>query len=134
APGGISYTRSAEVQNAVGSIPRCELGPAAPRPPLPPHLNPAALVPPDEDERCDVVVVGSGAGGATAARVLAEAGLDVIVLEAGEYHAAITYARDPIDALTTLYRDGGLTACDGRPPTALPAGRGGGRTPVLHSG
>ena len=131
---GISYARAAEVQNAVGSIPRCELGPAAPRPPLPPHLNPAALVPPDEDERCDVVVVGSGAGGAAAARVLAEAGLDVIVLEAGEYHDAITYSRDPIDALTTLYRDGGLTACDGRPPIALPVGRCVGGTTVINSG
>src|SRR5205085_5289262 len=71
---GISYARAAEVQYAAGSTPRCELGPAAPRPPLPPHLNPAALVPPAEDERSDVVVAGSGAGGAAPARVLAEAG------------------------------------------------------------
>jgi choline dehydrogenase-like flavoprotein len=131
---GMSYARAREVQSVVGSVPRCELGPAAPRPPLPPHLNPAALAPPDEDERCDVVVVGSGAGGAAAARVLSEAGLDVIVLEEGEYHDAVTYPRDPIDALTTLYRDGGLTACDGRPPIALPVGRCVGGTTVINSG
>ena len=131
---GVSYARAREVQRVVGSVPRCELGPAAPSPPLPPHLNPATLVPPDEDESCDVVVVGSGAGGAAVGRVLAEAGLDVIILEEGAYHDAITYSRDPIDALTTLYRDGGLTACDGRPPIPLPVGRCVGGTTVINSG
>jgi choline dehydrogenase-like flavoprotein len=85
-------------------------------------------------ERCDAVVVGSGAGGAAAARVLAEAGLEVIVLEEGGYHDALTYSRDAVDALTTLYRDGGLTACDGRPPIALPVGRAVGGTTVINSG
>jgi choline dehydrogenase-like flavoprotein len=133
---GVSYARAPEVQSVVGSSPRCELAPGAVPPPLPPHLNAAGLTPPhgDAEERCDVVVVGSGAGGAAAARVLAESGLDVIVLEEGGYHDAVTYSRDPIDALTTLYRDAGLTACDGRPPIALPVGRCVGGTTVINSG
>src|SRR3954451_19294566 len=41
--------------------------------------------PPGEGEECDVAIVGSGAGGAAAAAELAEAGLDVILLEAGDH-------------------------------------------------
>src|SRR5687768_4671702 len=41
---------------------------------------------PGGDLACDVVVVGSGAGGAVIASELAEGGLDVIVLEEGGYH------------------------------------------------
>jgi choline dehydrogenase-like flavoprotein len=132
---GVSYARAPAVQALVGSAPRCELEPGAKSPRLPPHLDFRALAPPDDGhERCDVGVVGSGAGGAAAARVLAESGLDVVVLEEGGYHDALTYSRDPVDALTTLYRDGGLTACDGRPPIALPVGRAVGGTTVINSG
>ena len=131
----LPYARSDEVQALVGSSPRCELGRGSDPPLLPPHLDRAAMEPPvGEVEDCDVVVVGSGAGGAAAARVLAEAGLDVIVLEEGDYHDAITYSRDPVEALATLYRDGGLTACEGRPPIALPVGRCVGGTTVINSG
>ena len=35
------------------------------------------------DLKCDILVIGSGCGGGTAARVLAEGGKDVILLEEG---------------------------------------------------
>src|SRR4051794_11412835 len=95
------WARNARVQEGLGVAPGCELAPGAPHPrPDVPPLSGADLVPPGEDESCDVVIVGSGAGGATAARLLAEAGLDVIVLEEGSLHDASTYSTDPLASLS----------------------------------
>ena len=58
-------------------------------------------------------IVGSGAGGAVAAAVLAEAGLEVLVLEAGPYLDRDSYPHEPLAAITSLYRDGGLTVAEG---------------------
>jgi choline dehydrogenase-like flavoprotein len=128
----VAYARDPAVQAALGCQAGCE--------PLEPGAAPAlaldrdALVAPADVERCDVVIVGSGAGGASAARVLAEAGLDVIVVEHGAYHDAASYPRDPIEALPTLYRDAGLTICEGRPAIPVPVGRCVGGTTVINSG
>ena len=57
----------------------------------------------------DVVVIGSGAGGAVVARELARAGRSVIVLEEGGYHPQKEYAAlSPSRALSTLAREAGL--------------------------
>ena len=90
--------------------------------------------PAGEGEECDVVIVGSGAGGAVAAATLAEAGLDVIVLEAGEHHDRDSYPSDPLEAIASLYRDGGLTIAEGRPPIPVPVARTVGGTTVINSG
>ncbi len=45
----------------------------------------------DGAERADVLVVGAGAAGAVVTRRLAEAGLDVVCLEQGRWHAADEY-------------------------------------------
>ncbi|HEX8855251.1 MAG TPA: FAD-dependent oxidoreductase [Thermoleophilaceae bacterium] len=130
----LGYTRDAAVQEAVGSFTTCVTASgAAPERDAPP-LDPAAMRAPDGVERCDVVVVGSGAGGASAARVLAERGLDVMVVESGEYHDASTYTTDPLEAIPQLYRDGGMTACEGRPVIPLPLGHCVGGTTVINSG
>lgn len=85
--------------------------------------------------RADVVVVGSGAGGAMAARTLARAGLTVIVVEEGRRHVVGEFrTRHPLDRFAALYRDGGATAAIGRPPVVLPIGRGVGGTTLVNSG
>jgi choline dehydrogenase-like flavoprotein len=59
---------------------------------------------------CDVVVVGSGAGGGVAAAVLARAGLDVIVVEAGGYHAEDSFDGAELSSVQNLYLNGGAVA------------------------
>jgi choline dehydrogenase-like flavoprotein len=125
---GVSYSRDARVQAVLGVETRCEGTPA------PLKLDPEAMRAPDDVERCDVVVVGSGAGGASVARALSEAGVSVIVVEEGDYYDASTYSRDVFESLPRLYRDSGLTVAEGRPAIPLPVGRCVGGTTVINSG
>ncbi len=130
---GLGYATDERVRAAVGYEAGCVVADGEPpreanRPPL------GDLDPPGDGEECDVVIVGSGAGGAAAASLLAEAGLDVVVLEAGPYRDARDYPTEPLAALTALYRDGGLTVCDGRPAIPTPVGRVVGGTTLINSG
>jgi choline dehydrogenase-like flavoprotein len=130
----LGYGRDPAVRAALGVEGCCKVAGDDSPPPPAPRLDPAALEPPEGVERCDVVVVGSGAGGAAVARTLAERGLEVIVVEEGGYHDASTYPDDTLEALGALYRDGGLTVCEGRPAIPLPVGRCVGGTTVINSG
>jgi choline dehydrogenase-like flavoprotein len=92
------------------------------------------LEPRGEGEECDVAIVGSGAGGAVAAAILAEAGLDVLVLEAGAHYNRENYPADRLEAITELYRDAGLTIAAGKPPIPIPVAKAVGGTTVINSG
>ena len=73
------------------------------------------------------MIVGSGAGGAVAAATLAEAGLDVLVLEAGGHYNRDSYPSDHLEAIAALYRDAGLTIAEGKPPIPVPVAKVGRR-------
>lgn len=62
----------------------------------------------------DVVIVGSGAGGAVVARLLAEAGQRVVVLEEGPHVPLSKYRKmRPSQHLRSVWRDGGMTLAVG---------------------
>jgi choline dehydrogenase-like flavoprotein len=83
---------------------------------------------------CDVVVVGSGAGGSTVAAELAEAGFDVIVVEEGSYYSTRDFTADTSAMVRQLYRDGGATLAVGTPPVMYQEGRAVGGSTVINGG
>jgi len=127
----LGYSIDPRVEERVGLETSCRVGEGPPPQPAGPLGDTA---PAGEGEECDVVVVGSGAGGAVAAATLAEAGLDTILLEAGAGYNRDNYPEDPLDAIASLYRDGGLTIAEGRPPIPVPVARTVGGTTVINSG
>jgi long-chain-alcohol oxidase len=71
----------------------------------------SAITPDSELElSCEVCVIGSGAGGATAAAVLAMAGKDVIVLEAGGYFDDADFRGGELEGFQNLYLEGGFSS------------------------
>ncbi|HYH58366.1 MAG TPA: GMC family oxidoreductase N-terminal domain-containing protein [Thermoleophilaceae bacterium] len=97
-----------------------------------PELHPARPSE-DMDLECDVCVVGSGAGGGTAAGVLAAAGLDVVVLEAGEYYSARDFDGGEFDGFARMYMNGGASATDDQSLGLLAGATVGGGTVVNYS-
>ena len=86
-------------------------------------------------DEADVVIVGTGAGGAVAAYELAEAGLSVILVEEGKTYAREDFDGKPLlDRLDSAYRDNGLTFTTGNVTISLPMGKAVGGTTVVNSG
>ncbi len=82
----------------------------------------------------DALVVGSGPGGAVTARVLAEAGLDVLVVEEGDWVETGSVESYSVDQMQRQYRNSGLTVALGRPSVAYTEGCGAGGGSEVNSG
>ncbi|MFW5925171.1 MAG: GMC family oxidoreductase N-terminal domain-containing protein [Myxococcota bacterium] len=83
-------------------------------------------------DAADVVIVGTGVGGATAARVLAEAGLDVVLVEEGPKVPEQGFRRDAYSAFKLLWRDLGFQVAEGRGFIPVLQGRAIGGTTVIN--
>jgi hypothetical protein len=82
----------------------------------------------------EVLVIGSGAGGATIARTLAELGHDVLVLEEGHRVPSARYGGSSADAFPTFYRNRGMTPIMGPIPIGFVEGACVGGSTEVNSG
>ncbi|MCO8277541.1 GMC family oxidoreductase [Actinoplanes sp. TRM 88003] len=102
-------------------------GPATTPPPAPKTLPLVALPPGSAELDADVVVIGSGAGGAIVAARAAQAGKSVLVLEAAQYRNEADFRQiDSLGAATMFLRGGSLWSSSGQMGVLAGATLGGG--------
>jgi len=87
-----------------------------------------------ETLECDVVVVGTGAGGAPVAQALAERGHAVLLIEEGAYFTREDFTGKGPEMLAKLYRRAGATVSVGNTVIPIPVGRGVGGTTLINAG
>ena len=104
------------------------------RPTLPDGVYTRDQLKRDTEMSCDVVIVGSGAGGGTLAAELAEAGVDVVVLEEGSYFRTEDFGTDATGGARQLYREMGTTMTIGLPPVLYQEGCTVGGSTVINGG
>lgn len=83
---------------------------------------------------CDVVVIGTGAGGAVVGRELAEAGLAVVFVEEGQYFERADFTGRAFEQQQKLYRRGGSTFSVGNVGIPIPLGQSVGGSTTVNSG
>lgn len=90
----------------------------------------ASLLQQDEQLETDVVVVGTGAGGASAAEVLSAAGLNVIMVEEGTFRTTADFRMEELEAFRWQFHEGGLRRTSAGDVNLLQGRMAGGSTAV----
>ena len=88
----------------------------------------------DLELTCEVVVIGTGAGGAAVAYELAKRGRAVIMLEGGHYHSRTEFRGRSQEAYAKMYLSLGGSIAIGNVAAAVMAGRGVGGSTTINSG
>ena len=83
---------------------------------------------------CDVVVAGTGAGGAVIAKELSDRGLAVLMLEEGEYRTRADFIGDSADAFRRFYQAQAQLGSIGNTVIPIPAGRMVGGSTAINTG
>lgn len=116
----------------VARVPRPDLPVPGARPtprPLPAGVNRGDGVRGEVRLTADVVVIGSGAGGAVAAARFAESGREVVIIEQGDWLQAPDFTDDEAELVPRLYADQALrTTIDGSVSLLQGGAVGGGTT------
>ena len=97
-------------------------------------ITPWMLTARDQQLGCDLIVIGSGAGGATVAATAAEAGKRVLVIEEGPGYQPSEYSGHFSGMTSEIMRHGGATVIMGRGPIAYLEGKVLGGSTVLNGG
>ncbi len=82
--------------------------------------------------KTDVLIVGSGAGGATIADMLTKQGFEILMLEEGGSYP-IKELKKPEEVFTKIWRHSGLTATLGKPNIAYAEGKAFGGSTEINS-
>lgn len=88
----------------------------------------------DQALEADVVVIGTGAGGAAAAYEFASKGLAVVLIEEGKYYDRRDFNGKLMDVIPKLYRNMGATTALGNAVIPIPIGKNVGGTTTINSG
>lgn len=94
----------------------------------------ASTLPNGDSVECDVVVVGTGAGGAPVAKALAERGHAVLLVEEGPLFTRQDFNGRALQMMKAMYRKAGATVAFGNTAIPIPLGRGVGGTTLVNSG
>ena len=130
-----NYVSTPEVREhlGIGDGPMYAVPPVPPpRPPVPTQGYPSVAA--GTEVQFDACVVGSGAGGAPAAALLAEAGWKVVVLEEGPPVSRADFRGSAIGRIGRYYRGNGIFFTLGKPLVQISYASSVGGTTVFNSG
>ena len=85
------------------------------------------------EETCDIVIIGSGPGGSIAALTLAEAGLDVLLIEKGQAMTPSNMPKTIRHAVKDWYAEAAFRTSNGNTPCPVAGGEGLGGGTLVNS-